>query len=489
MISQESDIADQIAEEDPSDVITYTARGGQTIILSRQALESYGEAFIDQMAISSGKKALVLVDENVLDQAKEDYPDSKTPIIDKYADYLLDFGDIPADQISDPLNQKFFEKEKFEELKQNINEALEGQIEDCVEGNSPAAITQPNGDRGLIILPSPSSLEGDEYKDRIVEGLSEIDRDNLGDIPGSSMDWAKISVYHEAAHLLLNHTNVNLADLNSLLNSGLGGNQKGQTDFSKFKLKGEVEADIKATKDFNKVSGTIPPVAQSFANLRLIKSFVSDGDMADLGANASELNQHNTGGSVISHLEKEASTHFDADKIQFTTAYTNTQIRGLIGAVEGKEYIGEKGAAYIGLEMGNPLRRGMNSVLNESGIDSSLKGDDPLRLVKLGNKIAKDEPQKLYASTKVLLESGHFDDQPEIKENAQRFVRAIEKEAPGLVDTSLVEKYRTAMQDPVNQNFMQQLERYYNPENGIGYLVLPKSQPAVTAPTVAAPVL
>ncbi|PZP55111.1 MAG: hypothetical protein DI586_07890 [Micavibrio aeruginosavorus] len=454
-------------------IVTYKTPSGQLVTLSQEAMDAYGEAYINQAALATGKNKVLFADENLLEYAQSQFPDSDTPLIDAYPDYMPSGDDLLQDM--DDMPQKILGMDR-EEFRNGANEKYEEQVKDNIESNSPGALAKPLKDSALIIIPSPSSLSDNEFKDGLISGLSSLDIDKFGAMPGNSMDWAKFAISHEIGHIVGGHSDQQFQRIIDSMKSGNLASNVNSINENRMTIKGEIEADISAARDFNIVSGAIPPIPQAFADLRIINSVMSKDDVITLGGNGKSLDDHNTGNALQDYLDGKDLSGADPDKIQFNTAYTNTLIYGFIGAADGESSFEDRKKRFLPGYEDNPLRSLAGGIINKDGFEQSMQGNDPMKLVSLGKQLSKNSPEEVYAATKALYESGEFDHSPETKKSADRFIKAIERSAPGIVNQEMVDKYRDAASDPANKEYLQHLHRYNTPDNKIGYLYQPSPQ-------------
>ncbi len=437
-------------EKSPTEIIEHHTKGGQSVILSREVLTTYGKKYIDQLAESSGKNRLLLADENVLNQAKQQFPDSKTPLIDMYPDYLPDSKDADIEAVRrgrDPSDFAYL----------NISKTVEESIEASIKNNAPSAISQPGGDASLIIMPSASSLKDNDFKDRITSGLAYVDTKEFGNMPGTSLDWAKYSLSHEVSHIANKDSEryINLL-LDIKDEKALRADAK---NLMSGKWNDEVRGDLSARRDFNIASRAPSEMPQVFTDLRVIGGVMLGETMTDYFDGNMEV--HNDG-NALQDIQDGRAPDLNAVHAQLTVAYTNTLVRGLIAAKDGE--------SLFQSEIDNPDNSENKTKLQiDRGLmTASLKGGDPLQAASMISDYTIKNPKMVYASTKVLFEQGAFDDNPAVKLNAQRFLTAAERTTPGIVDETLVNDYRKAYNDPETQKYMQGLHQYNNTDKAYG---------------------
>lgn len=442
----------------------YTTPTGQKIIVSRQALEIYGETFINQLALSTGKNRLVLADNIILQDAQNRFSDdySLSPLVDLYAEYLVDSSDFEEMTKINPRTGQLYSENEWSDIAVRYDLEWDVTIQTAIKNNYPAVIARPDSDAGFIIIPSPDSLMDDSFKNRIVEGLSRLESSML-QIPGSSLDWAKISLQHEAGHLSDKNFNLSLEDIADAFLKGISRQQliDSVTAEGEETLSAEITADISAARDFNRAANTDSSVLQTFANLRTMDSFYNHVDILGMMNREDGFKGHNTGAALQEYLETGQTASIQQDSIQQSTAYTNTLVRGFIGAAEGQESISSRGGIRsISIYPDNPINGATDSVITQNDYNDARNGNDPMRIASLGAHLVNENPERVYASVSVLLENGAFDHAPDSKINAERFLRATQQNAPGLINENLIGQYRQAFQASENQAYLEHLHRY-----------------------------
>jgi len=477
--TEEMDEIDPDAEEE-SLVVTHTTPTGQSVILSRAALETYGEAYINQAALSTGKSRLVFADEDVLEDAEDRFPDSDTPLIDAYSDYMSDGHDLARVQDDLIVKGRVLTGNEKEEYIVKQNQRQDADLQTRIVNNSPAVSPQPNGNSAFIVIPSADTLRDDSFKNKMIKSLSHLDPSYFDTISSTSMDFAKFSISHEIGHIKFGYIEKKFQD-------GVIATQNGYLESPADKIRtfnttltGEIMADRSAAAEFNAASGAESTFPRFFADLRLIGDFMTGSDIIDLGGNGDRLNEHNTGDALHDYIQNQSTT-VDTNKTQFTATYTHSLISGFIGATSGPP---DDGYVYaIGGKKGNPANPGFRTI-NKEGFEAALAGDDPTQIISRGNNIRTSGD--IYAAAKAMLENGQFDHSPDSKKYAERFVSAIERNAPSVIEPDLVDHYREALADPRNQNFLEHLHRYNNPEQmPIGYLYGGAAQSPSAAPAPA----
>jgi hypothetical protein len=458
-------------------------------------MDTYGRAFIDRLAQSTGQSRIVLADEHVLADAGRRFSNVENPVVAAYGEYLTDHADFAA-VLTEEDNQMIAGSLEKTQTLNSLDRDVNTMVTEGVKNDAAAAFGQPNGDSAFVIIPTPERLEN--YGTRIASGLSGLDPSYLGDVPGTGRDWAELVTLHEVGHVAQGHSQRGFDEMLGNLRYerplvvGMSRSEsyalldRQNLQESRTTLEGEIEADISARRDFMAVSGGAgPDITAAFEAYRVIGAFTHPGDMHDFANAPQALNDHNTGAALGMARRGEDGTAVNLDQTQYDTAYANTLVRGLIGATEGPAALAEGRSVPINNhEFGRFNQRSLDS----AGFDAAMAGEAPMRIVSLGRAVPQT-PQHIYAATTALLEGGEFDSEPGARANAQAYVDAIRTYAPRVVNPELVDRYRASLAQDSTQGLITDLQELRRDDPVMAsrdVSDMPEDAPAAPPPPAAA---